>query len=258
MGRRLVFGDDGSASADAAWAWINHHQWPNWTIDVVTARHHGRSAAVPPRALLHTTVAGGVRTTIVDGDAGTALRNRADGSDLLVVGHKGHGLLKALHLGSVAESLVHAAPAPLVIVRKGVDTRRVLLAHDGSVHSRAAERAVAALPWADHLSVLMLTVAQSGQQGADILAAAVDRLSAAVGALSTQVVTPRDLHLFYTPREIILEWVDSWRADLVALGRSGLAGWDPVDTPGPRRAGATALGLANHSPCSVLLADDSP
>ena len=29
---RLVVGDDGSASADVVWLWINNHSWPGWRI----------------------------------------------------------------------------------------------------------------------------------------------------------------------------------------------------------------------------------
>ena len=45
----------------------------------------------------------------------TGLRDR----DLLVVGPKGRGFRKTLHLGSVSEALVHNPPMPLVIARHG-------------------------------------------------------------------------------------------------------------------------------------------
>lgn len=35
--RTMVFGDDGSISADLAWLWINCHPWPQWRIEVVAA-----------------------------------------------------------------------------------------------------------------------------------------------------------------------------------------------------------------------------
>ena len=136
MGRRLVFGDDRSTTADEAWLWIHRQEWPGWTIDVVTARH-GRTPGAHPVRGDDAAVAARLVNTVTDDDAVSALRTSGRDSDLLVIGHKGHGLRKTLHLGSVAEALVHDAPAPLVIVRGGPTARRVLLAHDGSGHARA-------------------------------------------------------------------------------------------------------------------------
>ena len=46
--RTLVFGDDSSPAADIAWLFINNHQWPGWSLEVVAA-HMPETAAPLPR-----------------------------------------------------------------------------------------------------------------------------------------------------------------------------------------------------------------
>lgn len=43
----MLFGDDGSTSADAAWLWVNSHDWPDWTIDVLRAVDGGPHVDFP-------------------------------------------------------------------------------------------------------------------------------------------------------------------------------------------------------------------
>ena len=33
----MVFGDDGSPSADLGWLWINSHAWSEWRLEVIHA-----------------------------------------------------------------------------------------------------------------------------------------------------------------------------------------------------------------------------
>ncbi|GAA3560899.1 universal stress protein [Nonomuraea rosea] len=53
----------------------------------------------------------------VHGHPVEALRQAADGADLLVVGSHGHGTFTGMVLGSVSHALLHQAPCPLVVVR---------------------------------------------------------------------------------------------------------------------------------------------
>jgi hypothetical protein len=143
----MLFGDDGSMPADAAWLWVNCHDWPDWTIDVLRAVE-AQAAPVPDRQLLRPEMAEDLRTMTVREDPRYALHTRGSDYDLIVIGSKGRGLMKSLHIGSTAEWLMHLPPAPTVIVRGGHKAQRILLAHDGSLHAMAAERAILTLPWA--------------------------------------------------------------------------------------------------------------
>lgn len=57
-----------------------------------------------------------VEPVLAHGGATTALLERAEGADLLVVGSRGLGSFAALLLGSVSQQCAHHTPCPLVIV----------------------------------------------------------------------------------------------------------------------------------------------
>ena len=255
MSKRLVFGDDGSPGADSGWLWINSHDWPGWTIDVVVALDGRADDQRPaPRSPLRPQVADDLTEDVVHSDPRYALHTRAAISDLVVVGTRGTGLLKALHLGSTAEWLMHDPAAPTVLVRGGHRTRRIVLAHDGSPDARAAEDAVAALPWAGDAEVVVVSVSDHKTQADPITEAAVTRLAGKVGQVQAQVLAPDELQVFYRPRDLVLDALTHWRADLVAMGARGVSAWDSMNEMGLRRAGSTASAIAHHAPCSVMLA----
>ena len=58
---------------------------------------------------------------VVEGAAAPTLIEAAAGSDLLVLGSRGHGGFAGLLLGSVTQQCAHHAPCPLVIVRAHKD-----------------------------------------------------------------------------------------------------------------------------------------
>lgn len=59
--------------------------------------------------------------TLLDGDARELLAGESSGLDLLVVGSRGYGPLRAVLLGSVSSALVRSAQSPLVVVPRGAD-----------------------------------------------------------------------------------------------------------------------------------------
>lgn len=255
MTRRLVFGDDRSQAADVAWLWIDSHPWPGWQIEAVTAtpmdgiEESGVHAWEPPHPR-EPRRAGGQPPVIHERMlappvvALTGLRDR----DLLVVGPKGHGLGKALHLGSVSEALIHDPPMPLVIARHGVPTTRAMVCSDGSADSLAAVEALARMPWIGQVDVLIATVPQRGLDVPAAMAGAADALVRAAASVATQVLTPDDLQIVVNPRAMLLDAARQWQADLVVLGTRGLSGMAAL------RAGSIATSLASHAPCSVLMA----
>lgn len=112
----MVFGDDSSNSADLA--------WPGWRVEVLTAvmpdpvvarwnlrRRANGHRPNPRRAFAEARFDQVVQLTI-DSDPRLALCRPAD---LLVVGQRGPGLAKAMHLGSTVEWLMTRPPAPMLI-----------------------------------------------------------------------------------------------------------------------------------------------
>lgn len=75
-------------------------------------REHG--GTVPP-----------VRVVAVEGRPSGVLVTRADGAQLLVVGHRGHGAVRDLLLGSVALHCAMHAPCPVLVVHPRSDTAQV-------------------------------------------------------------------------------------------------------------------------------------
>ena len=125
--RTLTLGDDRSAGADVAWGWIGAHAWPQWAVEVVTVTTpKGRTADSPlgytelrpwdppdPRLAPASCGFRSVTHLTAENDPRLVLGQRP-GSDLVVVGPRGHGLLKVLHLGSTAEWLLHESRADLL------------------------------------------------------------------------------------------------------------------------------------------------
>jgi len=58
-----------------------------------------------------------IERAVVEGAPAPTLIEAARGSDLLVVGSRGHGGFAGLLLGSVSQQCSHHAPCPIVIVR---------------------------------------------------------------------------------------------------------------------------------------------
>jgi nucleotide-binding universal stress UspA family protein len=254
---RLVFADDRSDSADVAWLWVVSQPWPGWQVEVVTAlptgagppgvptdwepahlRRFPEGIDVPVR---HERVVGEPRAALA------ALRDR----DLLVVGPRGRGLRKALHLGSVSESLLHDPPMPLLIARRGVAARRVMVCADGSPGCNAAVAALLAMPWLGQAYVSVLTVPEQRLDAEQANRQCALTLEGAARSVISQVLTPDRLQVAYHPQEMLLEAAEVWQADLMVLGHRGLSGLAALT------AGSIANSLARRAPCSVLVARGS-
>ncbi len=255
MTRTLLFGDDGSPGADVAWLWINSHVWADWAIEVLNAEVRDEPPA--PRELVRPDAAASLTTIHAPGDPRFELHTRGVDRDLLVVGARGRGLLKRLHLGSTAEWLMHAPSAPLVIARTGRPTHRILLAHDGSAHALAAEESLGRLPWIGQAEVLVVSL-QEGQDDRDVAGSAARRLAGVAANAEAQAVTAQELPVFSRPRDLILDRAVSWRADLIALGTRGLTPWESFTEMGLHRAGSTATAVARNAEVNVLIAQAPP
>jgi len=82
--------------------------------------------------------------------------------DLLVVGSHGRSAAGRLLLGSVSLELVHHAPCSVRVTRlseeNGTDTRRIIVATDGSEHAESTIQSVAARRWPAGTEVRVISV----------------------------------------------------------------------------------------------------
>src|SRR5512144_2189755 len=122
--RVLVFGDDGSPGADVAWLWINNHAWPGWRAEVVHATLPplvGAPLHTPPvlteweppqpRVAFTESRLDDVRHLTVEVDPRIAL-DSCTHADVMVVGARGRGMLKAFGVGSTTDWLLHRPLGP--------------------------------------------------------------------------------------------------------------------------------------------------
>ena len=251
----LVFGDDGSPAADVVWLWINSHPWPGWRLEIVTAQNP--PIGPPPTtegATLHHWDPPTPRTPFAESafaevehltaqiDPRLALGRPAD---LLVVGPRGPGLLKALHLGSTAEWLLQHPIGPLIIARSGHPAQKILVCHDGSPHAQRTVQCLTNLPWIAGVAVTILVVddGRSDTEHAGTMA----RCEFDTVGISSEI-----LRVDGRPTAAILEAIEQRVPDIVALGTRGLTGMRRL------HLGSTAGAIAHAAPCSVLLASAEP
>lgn len=247
----MVFGDDGSPSADVAWLWINCHAWTGWRLDVIHATDPVAVAASPvrpqprawtppnPRRAFSEAHLQEVHLLTVDEDPRVALVRPAD---LLVIGPRGRGFLKAMHVGSTAEWLMAGPPTPLVVARHGRTTRSVVVCHDGSANADAATRALCRMPWTAGVTATVVAV-KDGRADID---AAIE-----MGTTSLQEVgaTVRKLVLHGEPVDELLRYLGQHDdPDLVVLGTSTLSGVQRLALESPSNV------VAHSTQHSVLLA----
>lgn len=256
----VTLADDQSPGSDLAWMWICNHDWDDWAIRVLHAnRESGGAPALAPKPVPRPWDTRRRRTlppghpgpepehVETDGDPRVVLSG-VEPPGILVVGARGQGLLKALHIGSTAEWLLASPPVPLVIARHGRATQRLLACVDGSRDARTAVEAALSLPWVSGLEVIVLGVQETGFHPQE----SVERTAADFRAVGARVegiaYGPNDPKSYLSVRDIILDLARERDVDVMTLGSRGMSGWDA------HRVGSVASALARHAPCSVLVA----
>jgi nucleotide-binding universal stress UspA family protein len=181
--------------------------------------------------------------------------------DLLVVGSRGLGSLTSALLGSVSEELVDHARCP-VLVARGTDLRRVVLAEDGSPDAQAASTLLLRWPVFRASEIRVVSVSEVPVQpelATDPVAIAGQRI--AQEALATTVELARTtaerlsragLHADTSVRQgdpaaEILAAAGDWSADLIIIGTRGQTGLTRL------LHGSVARKVLEHAHCSVLV-----
>lgn len=252
--RTLVFGDDSSPAADVAWLFINNHRWPGWRLEVVAAHMPEFPGFAIPRedAELHAWSPPQPRKVFTEAQFAAVVELTATADprlvlsrdcDLLVIGPRGPGLFKTLHIGSTADWLLLHPPAPLLISRHGKAILSVVVCADGSPHANKVASVLAELPWANQLTITILAI-DDHRIDVDMATAGVRERLEKAGATVSLLVDRGE------PTSMIHRHLANASPDLVALGTRGLTGLRHL------RLGSTASAVARAASCSVLVACD--
>jgi nucleotide-binding universal stress UspA family protein len=263
MSEKLTFGEDHSEGALVAWEWITSQSWPNWNLDIITVELSNRRtessplgydtlhewAPEHPRKLPADCGFDQVRYLTAHHDPRIILSSCPD-STLLVVGARGKGLMKALHIGSTVESLLQCPNTPLLIARESARTERILVCVDGSSHADAAVDLLTRLPWISSTHITVLAVIEYENMIRDRAQAAAQRLEATGAKVDIQFIPPDPFLITTNPRIPILEVSEQIRAQLIVMGTRGLTGLPRMTV------GSVASAIAHHAKSSVLLVRD--
>lgn len=246
----LVFGDDGSPSADVAWLWVNNHAWPGWRIEAVHAQPvFPPEAWGPPvtapwqspwgRVLHNREGVVSVREVTADADPRPLLGDRTD-AQLLVVGPRGLGSLRGLALGSTTDWLLYHPPAPLAVIRSAALVHHVVVAFDGSPAARAALDAFVQLPLSRQSRVTLLGV----DDGSTDLHIGRDE---AMATLAASGVSAEAVIVAGKATRMVMQYLEEHRPQLVVLGTRGFTRWKRLGI------GSTASSVVRAAPCSSLV-----
>ncbi len=256
---QLVFGDDGSAAADVAWLWVLNHTWPGWRVSVVTAKHDPEAGKGPdsglrpwepevPRRMFDSSPEVVLEHLAAAADPREVLASFPD-ANLIAIGPRGSGALKAMHVGSTAESLLSSEQplAPLAIIRSARPTRDVVLCVDGSPHAQRAAEVLAGMPWVSGCTVRILGVADGSADPTAGMAAAAEVVSRSGAAVDEVEAVAMRRMLAMDVKSTILDYVADTEPDLVAMGTRGEGGLKRL------LLGSTASAVAHYARCSVLI-----
>ncbi|MEE3089098.1 MAG: universal stress protein [Actinomycetota bacterium] len=259
MDRLLLFADDGSDGSTHAWEWISAQSWPGWQVRVLTVQRQGIDHRDPqppqpwspasPRKLPAGAEVASLRHMVADGDPREVLSTTS--ADLLVIGPRGSGLLKRLHVGSVAEALLDNPSAPLLVAHDNHTVEHNTIAVDGSGYSEQAVRIVAALPWVGATRVTLLGVDEGDGRAPAAVESAATLMESHALAVDRRVIPHDENALTVNVRHEIDSFLTDHRCDLLVVGTKRWTGSERL------RLGSVADYLAHHVRCSILIVRDA-
>ena len=286
-GFNVLVASDGSLSGTAATVTAQRFPWPAGTrVSGVVSRdpaggdepHTLKSALEQAvRAAADTTTRvlvrrwSGVRVRIVDGPATAAIIRaaRRARADVIVMGWRGHGVIRRLLAGSVSRSVVRAAPCSVLVVRRAVrNVRTIVIGVDGSDQSAHAVEFASRLQPPEGGRIVLVTAAPLMVDPSNPLLPASIRKTAASGVASinkrriaearanlqrlAQGLRPSgwrvDVAVTNTaPLQSLLTAVTDAGADLLIVGATGTTQLQRL------LLGSVAQGALDRSPVPVLI-----
>lgn len=284
---RVLVASDGSLSATAATVTATCFPWPAAThASGVVSREPGTNRewyslksvleqAVRSTAETTTKALIGrwpdVRVRVADGPPAAAIIRaaRRDRADVIVMGWRGHGVVRRLLTGSVSRDVVRVAPCSVLVVRRAVrNVSTVVIGVDGSEQSARAVEFAIRLQAPRGGRILLVTAAPPMSDPSNPLLPSAIRKNAASGVaninrrrvaearanLQRLANGPRaagwrvDTAITKTaPLESLLAAVAQDRADLLIVGATGASQIRQL------LLGSVAQGALDRSPVPVLV-----
>jgi nucleotide-binding universal stress UspA family protein len=206
-----------------------------------------------------------IKTVMVGGSPAASILRRAaqDRAHLLVMGTRGSTDMKGFLLGSVCRKVSSLAPCPVLVVKQPLKSaNRVLLAVDGSKHSKAAARFLRSgfLPESTTITILTSVETPVTDLAARYLSEAqLEELKRPVLAQATELVAgfrEEFIKEGYTVTtevqmdhviDTIVKFAAADQTDLLVVGSRGLSGRERL------HLGSVSESLLKYAPCSVLI-----
>jgi nucleotide-binding universal stress UspA family protein len=191
--------------------------------------------------------------------------------DLVVMGARGLRGIGSIIVGSVTKAVAVKSSKPVIIIKSPhpeiSGNMKILFATDGSVHSDAMGRVLSSIPFPDDTEITVLNIMPTVYEDIpERFAMEInDRIKGIVAGkreaeikesgkvtktareyLSSRFSKIEELTKFGDPSEEILNAADTLKADIIAVGSSGMRGIKGI-------LGSVARYILNHSKCSVLI-----
>lgn len=193
------------------------------------------------------------------------------GADLIVIGARGLKGIKSFLIGSVTRAVAINSPLPVLIIKpqqletKG--TMKVLYATDGSDYSKKTGKILTSIPFPDDTEVTILNVNPADHISIPdrFLVEVGERVKETVARIREVEATRSDMIVkeareilgkrfekinvsirFGDPSIEILNEASTMKADIIAMGSSGLRGIKSM-------LGSVSRYVLGHSECSVLI-----
>jgi nucleotide-binding universal stress UspA family protein len=214
-----------------------------------------------------------VRTEAYYGSPASELLAKADEwkPNLIVVGSHGRSAIGRFVLGSVSHKVVTEARCSVRIARghdrKPASSLRLIIGVDGSACAEAAVREVAKRKWPADVEVRLVTVYDTVDptlMGAFVPAVvdwtveenkkAFERASQMASALAkplTKKMSASSVAKQGNPKRVLIEEAESWKADCIFVGASGLSRVDRF------LLGSVSAAVAARAHCSVEVVRDT-
>lgn len=275
---RILLGHDGSVGADQARDLLSHLDLPEGTVvtiaGVLPTRSDLPDLVADLEAKLEAAAAGldsagwTLERRVLHGRPAEALLAEAArvDADVIVMGSRGHGPFKSAVLGSVSTEVVNASPRP-VLVARGPQVERVVLATDGTDPSAQALALVATWRLFKNLDITVVSVSEPllGMSAVDPAATSAylleleadladearathsDMARAAADTLREAGRSANHEVRVGNPAHEIVQAAEAAGADLIVTGsRRGSANL-------PGALGSVARNVLHNSPTSVLV-----